>query len=184
MKTNKQIDAALVEAYQLGDKAALAKLVKRWHLLFCKKAHWLLKDADASKDIAQESWTTIMAKMETLKDTSKFGSWALRIVYSKALDALRKMNKERINQQDYAKDQVVFVEDDKENLQLKNALLKAIRSLPSQQQLVIKLFYVEDYSLKEISKTLNISVGTVKSRLFHAREILKRTLKHTHYENV
>jgi len=46
-----------------------------------------------------------------------------------------------------------------------------------QQQMVIKLFYTEEYSLKEISKTLNISVGTTKSRLFHAREKLKQILK-------
>ena len=61
-------------------------------------------------------------------------------------------------------------------------LLKAIKKLPEQQQIVIRLFYVEDYTLKEISEILNISIGTAKSRLFHAREKLKLILKNRNYE--
>ncbi len=53
MKTDKRIDARLVEDFQSGNNEALAALVKRWHLLFCKKAFWIVKDADLSKDIAQ-----------------------------------------------------------------------------------------------------------------------------------
>jgi len=177
LKLDKQIDAELVEKLQSGNKAALATLVKRWHLEFCKKAYWIVKDADLSKDIAQDSWTTIIDKIETLKDSSSFAGWAYRIVYSKSFDALRKKSREQIKQQDYAKDISSLVEDYKEDSQLKNKLSKAIQSLPVQQQLVIKLFYIEDYSLKEISVTLKISVGTVKSRLFHAREKLKLILK-------
>jgi RNA polymerase sigma factor (sigma-70 family) len=56
-------------------------------------------------------------------------------------------------------------------------LSKAIKTLPTKQQMVIKLFYVEEYSLKQISDLLNISLGTTKSRLFHAREKLKLILK-------
>ncbi|WP_452599421.1 RNA polymerase sigma factor [Pontimicrobium sp. MEBiC01747] len=44
------------------------------------------------------------------------------------------------------------------------------------------MFYVQDYSLKEISNVLDVSVGTIKSRLFHARERLKLILKHNNYE--
>lgn len=52
-----------------------------------------------------------------------------------------------------------------------------IRVLPKDQQVVLRLFYTEQYSLKEISEILEISVGAVKSRLFHARERLKISLK-------
>jgi len=177
------IDGKLVLGYQSGNLKALSILVKRWHLKFCKKAYWIVKDADLSKDIAQESWTTIIDKIGTLKDVYSFGGWALRIVYSKSLDALRHKSKERIKQEEFVKDEATFSEDYKEkDNQLKSKLLRAIQSLPVQQQIVIKLFYVEDYSLKEISKTLSISVGTVKSRLFHAREKLKQHLKYRNYE--
>ncbi|MGB1308784.1 MAG: RNA polymerase sigma factor [Oceanihabitans sp.] len=177
MKTNKGIDAKLVEAFQSGNKEALATLVKKWHLIFCKKAFWLVKDKDLSKDIAQDTWQTIIAKINTLQDTSNFDAWASRIVYSKSLDVLRKKNAERLKQQKYAREQPIITEDYEEKDALKAKLLKAILLLPVQQQMVIKLFYIKDYSLKEISKTLNISVGTVKSRLFHAREKLKKSFK-------
>lgn len=182
MKIDKRSDAKLVAAFQSGDKKALATLVKRWHLAFCKKAFWLVKDADVAKDIAQDSWQTIIAKIDTLKDTSSFGSWALRIVYSTSLDVLRTKNSERFKQEEYVKNQEVIVEDVNENTILKRKLLLAIQDLPEQQQQVIKLFYLEEYSLKEISKTLNISIGTAKSRLFYAREKLKTILKNRNYE--
>jgi RNA polymerase sigma factor (sigma-70 family) len=54
---------------------------------------------------------------------------------------------------------------------------KAILSLPANQQVVLRLFYTEGYSLNEISDILEIAVGTVKSRLFHGREKLKTILK-------
>jgi RNA polymerase sigma factor (sigma-70 family) len=54
--------------------------------------------------------------------------------------------------------------------------------LPRNQKMIMKLFYIEDYSLIQISEALHISVGTAKSRLFHAREKLKKSLKHRNYE--
>lgn len=177
MKVNKHLDEQLVKAYQSGEQEAITLLVKRWHVSFCERAFWLVKDADISKDVAQETWQTIIAKIHTLQDASSFGSWALRIVYSKSLDVLRKQNSERLKQGLYLKDQVATVEDFDVNIAIKNKVLKAVYSLPEQQQMVVKLFYVENYSLKDISETLNISVGTSKSRLFYAREKLKSLLK-------
>jgi RNA polymerase sigma factor (sigma-70 family) len=56
-------------------------------------------------------------------------------------------------------------------------LLRAIPELTNDQQQVLRLFYTENYALNEISEMLNISVGTVKSKLFHAKEKLKTILK-------
>ncbi|WP_299228777.1 RNA polymerase sigma factor [uncultured Psychroserpens sp.] len=180
MNRNQQhIDVKLIEAYKSGDEKQLALLVERWHLKFCKKAYWIVKDADLSKDIAQESWNIIIDKLHTLHNPSSFKSWAMRIVYSKSMDVLRAQNRRRLNTNALKKESedAVPVEDDQYLEQLKIALLKAIHMLPQQQQIVIRLFYTQDYSLKEISDMLNISVGTTKSRLFHAREKLKSILK-------
>ena len=182
MKKDKRSDVKLVAAFQSGEKKALAMLVKRWHLTFCKKAYWIVKDADVAKDIAQDSWQTIIAKIDTLKDTSSFGTWALRIVYSTSLDVLRTKSTERFKQEEFAKEQNTIAEEAMDNTALNRKLAKAIQDLPGQQQLVIKLFYLEEYSVKEISKTLDISLGTAKSRLFYAREKLKTILKNRNYE--
>lgn len=183
MKTNKSIDANLVRQFQSGNADALATLVKRWHKKFCEKAYWIVRDVDQSKDIAQDSWRTIMAKIQDLKDPFSFSGWAMRIVYSKSLDAIRETNRNRIKQEKLAKEQIIETGDYEENSHIKIELLKAVRSLSDNHQMVVKLFYVEEYTLKQISETLKISVGTAKSRLFHARENLKLILKHKNYEN-
>lgn len=177
MKKDKAIDAILVTQYLSGNVNALTELVKRWHKLFCEKAYWIVKDADVAKDIEQDSWKTIMVKINKLQDPKSFGGWALRIVYTKALDYINANNRIRNNLEHYKYEQDTIDVENETNESLKKALLKAINNLVEHQQTVIKLFYVEGYSLKEISEILNISVGTAKSRLFHAREKLKDTLK-------
>ena len=182
-KKQRLIDGRLVLDYQSGDNKALALLVKRWHKLFCEKAYWLVKDADLAKDIAQESWKTIIAKIGVLKDPNSFGGWALRIVYTKSLNSIKATNRKRNQLEDYGYEQELVSVEKEDDGQLKQQLLKAIIVLPERQQVVIRLFYKENYTLKEISTILNISVGTAKSRMFHAREKLKLILKHKDYEN-
>jgi len=182
----RKTDGDLVLDYQSGNKEALVLLVKRHHKLFCEKAFYIIKDVDVAKDIAQDSWNVITSKIDALRNPESFKSWGLRIVYNKSIDWININNKKRIELEAYKNHQDFLDESDAENedenKQLMHRLLKAIKKLPNHQQVVIRLFYTEDYSLKEISDILNISVGTAKSRLFHAREKLKTILKHKHYE--
>ncbi len=177
MKTDQSIDEKLVEAYIAGDKKALAILVKRWHKLFCDKAYWLVKDKDIAKDIAQDSWATIIHKIDSLKEPKQFKYWAYRIVCNKSTDWLRLQSK---NQKRTVRNKVEIESNDtkySENEQLKQRLLNAMNDLPINQKMIMRLFYIESYSLKQISDLQRISVGTAKSRLFHAREKLKTILK-------
>lgn len=177
-KTHKSVDGELVKQYQSGIDKALPILVKRWHKQFCIKAYWLIKDADVAKDIAQESWKTIINKVKYLKDPNSFGSWAMRIVYTKSLDWIREnnVNRLRLNGYQYEQSKIESETIDHEN-DVKAKLLESVKLLPENQQTVIRLFYVESYSVKEISVLLAKPCGTVKSRLFYARETLKRKLK-------
>ncbi|MDO5971831.1 sigma-70 family RNA polymerase sigma factor [Flavivirga aquimarina] len=178
----RKIDKQLVLEYQSGNKKALVFLVKRWHKLFCEKAFYILKDADTAKDVTQDCWNVIMDKICDLKNPESFGSWGMRIVYTKSLDTIKAKNRSRNVLESYKEEQGLTDVEEENREQLKMMLLKAIKELPQNQHTVIKLFYVEDYSLKEISDILNISVGTAKSRLFNAREKLKLILKNKNYE--
>ena len=123
-----------------------------------------------------------MEKLHGLNDENSFGSWVLTIVYRKSIDWIRANKKETERLHEYYNEQTAIETEESDNEKLKKELLKAIKKLPEQQQTVIRLFYVEDYSLKEISEIINISIGTAKSRLFHAREKLKLILKNRNYE--
>ncbi|WP_298553512.1 RNA polymerase sigma factor [uncultured Algibacter sp.] len=175
----KKLDSDLVLAFQSGDKSALNQLVKKWHKTFCEKAYWLVKDADVAKDIAQDSWTVIINRIEALNKPESFGSWALRIVCNNAIDWLNKNKRQKKHKEQikYEQETVAIQKPLDTNSEIKLKLLEAFKQLPKHQQVVVKLFYTESYSLKEISVMLNISVGTAKSRLFHAREKLKQLLK-------
>ena len=176
MKPQKVFDSLLVLQYQRGDKKALELLVNRHHTRFCRQAHWYVRDVDVSQDIAQECWATIISKIHSLKDPNSFGSWAMRIVTRKSLDFVKRnaRNRERLKQ--YKANTGISEEDDDRSVEIKK-LKEAMGTLGRDQQIVLRLFYTEEYALKEIAEILDINIGTVKSRLFHAREKLKTILK-------
>ncbi len=177
-----QTDRYLIEQFKSGRKDVLPVLVKRYHKIFCKKAYWVTKDRESAKDIAQESWLVIINKIDSLKDLDRFKSWAFRIVYTKAIDLVKNNQKESklLKTIEPNKDSEIIFDDSKKLIHQK--LSKAINQLPKQKQDIIRLFYAEEYSVNEISAFLNIPVGTVKSRLFKAREKLKSLLKTQDYE--
>jgi RNA polymerase sigma factor (sigma-70 family) len=175
-------DSFLVLDFKSGNEQALVLLVERWHKILCEKAFWVLKDADLSKDVAQECWKMVILNINNLKDPNSFGGWISRIVYRKSLDVLNANKRANETKEAYGHQQVGTILDNDFNEFNEKLLLKAIKALPYNQQAVIHLFYLESYSLKEISKLLDLSTGTVKSRLFKARELLKQTLKNGHHE--
>ncbi|WP_299902818.1 RNA polymerase sigma factor [uncultured Aquimarina sp.] len=177
---DKIFDSLLVLRCQSGDKKAATILVKRWHKKLCKQANWYVKDMHISKDITQDCWNTIFLKISDLKNTNSFGSWALSIVNRKSIDWLRKNKKEKEVLDSYLKEinpPILEYEIIDESENRKQLLKKAIRKLSIEQQMILNLFYKEEYSIKEISTIVGVSLGTVKSRLFTAREKLKSILK-------
>ena len=146
-------------------------MVKRWHGKLCKQAYWYTKDYDVSKDIAQESWETVIKKAGSIKDSKKFGSWILSILTNKSIDWIRKQKRTK-TELELQRINFKATENDEwnNNSEVTKSVLKEIQKLPKNQQIVIRLFYLEACSLKQISRILSVSKGTVKSRLFYARE--------------
>jgi len=181
-RSDKTVDSWLVLNYQSGHKKSMVILVKRWHGKFCKQAYYYTKDIDTAKDIAQESWQVIIRKVYNLEDTNKFGSWALSIVNRKAIDWLRKNKRTLTKLKGYYEFEAGTSETSTRDLSEVMKLKEAIVSLPEGQQIVLRLFYTESYSILEICEILNLSNGTVKSRLFYAREKLKTIIKNRNHE--
>lgn len=176
MTSRKVFDALLVIQYQSGDKRALELLVNRHHRKLCRHSYWYTHNLEISKDIVQDCWGIIIHKLGGLKDPNTFGSWAMRIVTRKSLDSLNKNTYHREKLKTYRAEHGEDGDEEERKSKIQK-LQHAIPRLPNNQQVVLRLFYIEDYSLIEISGILEISVGTVKSRLFHAREKLKTILK-------
>jgi len=172
-----QSDSILIKRYISGNKLSLQLLVKKWHSTFCKKAFWVVRDKELAKDIAQECWMIIIKNLSSLKNTESFKSWALRIVYTKSIDAHNRRLKELKKIKNLDNTIYDAVAENETRFTKKSKLLRAINNLSDEQQSIIRLFYVQEYSIKEIGVFLNIPIGTVKSRLFTAREKLKSIIK-------
>ncbi len=185
MKQDSHIDAEIIQNFLKGDRKAITNLVQRWHLKFCKKSYWIVKDSELAKDVAQESWQVIIHNLEHLNNLHSFKSWAFRIVCNKSFDALRIRNHAKFDISMLQLSVSITMEDSSsDNYEEKiNQILTEIKGLPVPQQLVVRLFYLEEQSIYEISQLLNISTGTVKSRLFHAREKLKKSINNKSYED-
>lgn len=176
-KASRIFDGLLVLRFRTGETKALGILVKKHHGKLVRHAYWYTGDRESAKDIVQDSWHKIILKMGQLDDPDRFGSWAMTIVRRKALDYLsvlkaKKMEELRINT-------ITTSEETDEEVIRSNRIKQlrtAIKGLPTDQQEVLRLFYIESQSLLEIGRILGIPVGTVKSRLYHAREKLKSLL--------
>lgn len=172
-------DSQLVVGYLLGDKKAMALLVKRWHKKFCLLAYKYTNNYDEAKDVVQDSWVVIMNNVCNLKDPNKFISWSMCIVTRKALDELNNKKREvKLEAYHLEVEQLPELEETNDKVKIR----KAIKSLSVNQQIVLRLFYRDRQRLSDIAIILGVSVGTVKSRLFTAREKLKMIIKNKDYE--
>ena len=175
MNVQKVFDALLVLQYRSGDKRAMGLLVKRYHAKLCRHAYWYTSDVEEAQDIVQDSWGVIIQKLGTLKNPNTFGSWAMKIVSRKSLDFLKQKKAKLQRLREFRPHVLNADQEEGKGVQIMK-LKRAIAELPENQRQVLQLFYTEDYSLNEISEILDVSIGTIKSRLFHAREKLKLIL--------
>ncbi|MCL6266492.1 RNA polymerase sigma factor [Flagellimonas myxillae] len=178
MKTTSfAFDGLMVLEYQAGNKKSLSILVNRHHNRLCRHSFRYTQDVEASKDIVQDAWRIIIKKINTLREPNSFSYWATRIVTRKSLDYINQRKKDQGNLKVLAESQTIAAREDPTGNERIHGLLKGIKALPDNQQMVLRLFYTEGYSLREITEILDISIGTAKSRLYHAREKLKKILK-------
>ncbi len=134
------------------------------------------KDLEASKDIVQESWVIILKKLFSLKDPTLFGIWAFSVVSHKSIDWVRKQQKERKSLESYEEEEPENKVSKNDSKELIHSLKNEIQKLPDRQRIVLKLFYIENFTIQEIGSVLGLKKGTVKSRLFNAREHLKKCI--------
>jgi len=178
MRNSEQIfDELLVLNAQSGDKAAFGLLVKRWHDRVCRQINWMVHDKDLAQDLGQECWISIGKSITKLDDPNKFGSWLLRIAHNKTVDYLRKnkRHQEILNEISLDnRDRETAIDVDKEALYAK--LQTALSVLDQGHKQVLKMHYLNGISVLQISEILAIPMGTVKSRLFKARQQMRNII--------
>lgn len=172
------LDEWLVLQTQDGDMKAYSILIKRWHPKMIRHAYRLTNDLEVAKDITQDSWNAITEKIRTLRSPTAFRVWVYRIISNKSADWIRNKQKERTA----IYDQEVVQEWNNEEDQV-TEIKRALNELPADNKLILTMFYVDGNSVKTIAELLNISEGTVKSRLFYSRKKLKERYENLNYKS-
>ena len=184
-------DEQLINMSVKGDASAFGVLVERYQNKAYAISVKIVQNHDDALDCVQDSFIKAFRSLSSFNFQSSFNTWLYRIVTNTSLDLLRKNKKYQSNipiekplSGDDDDDYFIQIEDrkaDVENIAVSNqtviAVREAIDKLSEDLKKVIILFDIEQFSLIEVSKILNIPVGTVKSRLFRAREKLAILLK-------
>jgi RNA polymerase sigma-70 factor (ECF subfamily) len=156
-----------------GDRQALDKLARRWWPRHYTHARRLLGHREGAADVVQEAWSQIIAVLRKLNDVSRFPAWSYSVVSRRCYDLIRSRQSDRRNET--INDEQMS--ERRANQGLKLDMQKAMKQLPGDQRAALFLFYVEGFKVSEIATALQVPEGTVKTRLFHARNNLKAFFK-------
>jgi len=185
-------DAQCIERALRGDISGFQELVERYERRAYAIALSVIRNPDDAKDIAQEAFIRVYQKLEGFKGESSFYTWLYRIVFNLAVDLSRKRYRTR---------EIGFVDPGKEGVsletisesehsgkipdpaqvtlraELSSKIETALQTLSPEHRAVIVLREMDGLSYSEIAESVQISKGTVMSRLHHARKRLQLALR-------
>lgn len=169
-------DELLAVRCQLGERAAFDELIRRWNDPLWRYLRRLSESDDDAREMAQDAWLRVIRGISRLREPAKLRAWLFGIARRVAMDRLRDRyaapRAVDVDVLDLAADHDAGAnEDDLSDLQ------QELARLPVAERDVLTLFYLRELSLNEVADVLGVPVGTVKSRLFRARHLLRRELK-------
>ena len=184
----RSIDQALVEQVQAGDKQAFDVLVLKYQNKIIQLVNRYVHDADEARDVAQEAFIKAYRAIGRFRGDSAFYTWLYRIAINTAKNYMvasgRRPPRSDIDAQDaeqyegatglkeYATPERLLIKDE-----IQEAIATAIDELPDDLRTAITLRELEGLSYEEIAQTMDCPIGTVRSRIFRARDAIDTRLK-------
>jgi len=169
----------LVLRCQAGDEEAFARLMRSFEARTLGYLRGLV--GDEADDVQQEVWLSIYRHLHVLADPGAFRTWLFRTTRHRAIDFLRKRKRERELIDDTPIEDVVVTgdetgEDDTRQLFDEEAFAAALLAMPPPQREVMLLRYRDGLSYQEIAQVVGRPIGTVRTRLHHAKRRLQESL--------
>ena len=184
----RSIDQALVERVQKGDKQAFDVLVLKYQNKIIQLIYRYVHDPEEAQDVAQEAFIKAYKALGRFRGDSAFYTWLYRIAINTAKNYLvassRRPPKSDIDAQDaeqyegavglkeYATPERMLLRDE-----IQTSIAQAIDELPDELRTAITLRELEGLSYEEIAQTMDCPIGTVRSRIFRARDAIDTRLK-------
>lgn len=181
-------DHILIKAYLRGDATAFEVLFKKYRQMVTRLVFSVLKDESAVDDVVQEVFLLIHRNLHKFRQDSALKTWIYRITINEAVRHLNRRKRWQNVEENQMESllntsSMVYLgpgEDPERVLfegQQRQLVCEALDTLKPNHRMILTLFYLEDLAVHEIAEILEIPEGSVKSRLFYAREGLKHALE-------
>ena len=176
----------LLSRAQNGDLEAYGEIVHRFQDMAVGYAGAILKDTHLGEDVAQEAFIEAYLNLSSVYSPHAFPGWLRKIVFKfcdrstrrKSVDLVALDSIEEPRSKDKGPDEILDEKDTKDFVQA------SLAALPQKERTVVNLFYINEYSQKEIAAFLELPVSTVNFRLHSARSQLKKELIKMTEENL
>ena len=186
--TQDDSDQQLVERVQAGDKAAFDMLVRKYQHRVLKLVSRFVSDAAEAEDVAQEAFLKAYRALASFRGDSAFYTWLYRIAINTAKNALVSNRRRPVDfdldlqdPEQYDRHARLKEGDTPEGVllteEIRSVVEKAMEQLPEDLRTAIVLRELEGLSYEEIAEAMDCPVGTVRSRIFRAREAIDKKLK-------
>lgn len=173
-------DEQLVLRLRDRDVDALGELYERYKGRIFRTALAITQDRGVAEDILQECFVRLFVHADRIRTDVPLGPWLCRVAVNLSYTWFEKYRR-WVEPLEALMDHLtaplhLLPEPAVEQIEVQERVQRAIEKLPLSQRTVVVLFYLEELSLKEIADILELPEGTVKSRLYYARESLKSLL--------
>lgn len=172
-------DEWLAVRCQLGERDAFDLLVHRWHGPLSAYVRRIVASDRIADDVVQDAWLRIIRGIPRLRDPTRLRAWLFGIARRAVMDALRAKYDAPVSVLVDEIADVAVVQDlsDADAEAELTAMSDALALLPPIERDVLSLFYLQELTIDEMADVLAIPVGTVKSRLFRARNLMRARMK-------
>ncbi len=179
-----QDDVQLVTASRGGDQDAFSLLVQRYQRRVFNLIFRMLQDYEEASETTQEAFLAAWQGLPAFRGEARFSTWLYRIAYNCALKQLEVRKRERALQQALQVEQELEGADDNdlqknahlEQLDNQEMLQAQLSQLPAKYRIVLVLRHLQDMTYEEMAEVLTMPIGTIKTHLFRARNLLKERL--------
>jgi RNA polymerase sigma-70 factor, ECF subfamily len=182
-----QDDAQLVQASQRGDQDAFAFLMQRYQRRVFNMVLRMLQDYEEANEITQEAFLAAWRGLPSFRGEALFPAWLYRIAYHCCLRQLERRQRERtlqvVMQAEYILERMNEEKLAEEIIELRNwqaVVREQLEKLPTRYRLVLILRHLQEMTYEEMAEVLTLPVGTIKTHLFRARNLLKERLLAQH----
>lgn len=172
----------LIKQVLEGDSSSFSYFVDTYQDMAMTIAFRLLRNRQDAEDVVQNAFVKAYYNLHTYRSTSKFSTWFYQIVYNTAITAYNKIK--GLQEVHDVENKVIEPllsrsnpADSMEEQEQKEKVERAIEQLPKSEAIIVSLYYIEEYSVKEIAEIMSLNKSNVKIKLFRARKLLEDLLK-------